>query len=226
MLTRAQRAVEDALQKQTSLTGRRTQITDWQESLADAGRLMADLDSKYRVIGYIADVANGVNPQNITFQRFVLGALLDDVLVAASLRLKIMSKGRYLLQRQRDPADRRRAAGLDLEVHDAYTGQTRPACTLSGGESFLAALSLAVWLSRCRAVLRRRCVPGHVFIDEGFGSLDAEALDAAMQALIDLQKGGRLVGIISHVAELKERIDTRLEISAVGRKQLRVFVTT
>ena len=212
--SQAQNAVEDALRRQTALAGRRTQITDWQKSLADDGRVMADLDNKYRVIGYIADVANGTNPQNITFQRFVLGALLDDVLVAASQRLKIMSKGRYLLQRQRDPADRRRAAGLDLEVHDAYTGQTRPVCTLSGGESFLAALSLALGLADVVQSYAGGIYLDTMFIDEGFGSLDAEALDAAMHALIDLQKGGRIVGIISHVAELKERIDVRLEVSA------------
>jgi exonuclease SbcC len=182
--------------------------------LAANAERAAELDKKYQTVGYIADVANGKNPHSVTFQRFVLGALLDDVLVAASQRLKIMSKGRYLMQRQSKLTDGRKAGGLDLEVSDAYTGHTRSAGTLSGGESFLAALSLALGLADVVQSYSGGVYLDTIFIDEGFASLDPEALDAAMQALIDLQQGGRLVGIISHVSELKERIDTRLEITA------------
>jgi exonuclease SbcC len=220
----AQAAVEGDLKRQTDLTGRQNQISQWLKSLADDSQKMISLDKEYQTVGYVADVANGGNDQHITFQRFVLGALLDDVLVAASQRLKIMSKGRYLLQRQQDTLDRRRAGGLDLEVHDAYTGMSRPAGTLSGGESFLAALSLALGLADVVQSYTGGMYLDTIFIDEGFGSLDGEALDAAMQALIDLQKGGRLVGIISHVPELKERIDTRLEVTAAKSGSTAGFV--
>ena len=210
----AQAAIEEGLRKLTEFEGQKKQVNQWLESLINDSQQMASLDKEYQTVGYVADVANGTNPQNVTFQRFVLGALLDDVLRAASQRLKIMSKGRYLLQRQQDTLDRRRAGGLDLEVHDSYTGMSRPAGTLSGGESFLAALSLALGLADVVQSYAGGVYLDAIFIDEGFGSLDTEALDAAMQALIDLQKSGRLVGIISHVPELKERIDARLEVVA------------
>jgi exonuclease SbcC len=123
------------------------------------------------------------------------------------------AKGRYNLRRKAGSADGRSGAGLDLDVDDAHTGVARAVATLSGGESFLASLSLALGLADV--------VQGHsggihlqtMFIDEGFGSLDPEALDLAIRSLIDLQAGGRLVGIISHVPELRERIDARLEIT-------------
>jgi len=213
-VSQTQAAVEENIKRQNELTNRKNQITQWLNSLAEESQKMAGMEKEYQVVGYIADVANGGNDQNVSFQRFVLGALLDDVLLAASQRLKITSKGRYLLQRQQDTLDRRRAGGLDLEVHDSYTGMSRPAGTLSGGESFLAALSLALGLADVVQSYAGGVYLDTIFIDEGFGSLDNEALDAAMQALIDLQKGGRLVGIISHVSELRERIDAQLEVKS------------
>jgi len=162
----------------------------------------------------LAEVASGKgkNSLGVSFERYVLGALLDDVLAAASTRLRLMSQGRYLLQRVRQRSDGRRAGGLDLEVYDAYTGTTRPVTTLSGGESFLGSLSLALGLADTVQAYAGGIRLETVFIDEGFGSLDPETLDLAIRALIDLQRGGRLVGVISHVPELRERIDARLEV--------------
>ena len=108
--------------------------------------------------------------------------------------------------------DQRAAAGLDLEVFDQYTGTTRAVSTLSGGESFLASLALALGLSD---VVQSHAGGIHldaIFVDEGFGTLDPEALASAIRSLQDLQQAGRMVGIISHVAELKEWIDARLEL--------------
>jgi exonuclease SbcC len=210
----AQTALEAILGRQRDLAASEKRTADWIAALAKDAEKMADLDKQFGVIGHIADVANGNNSQKLTFQRFVLGSLLDDVLLAASQRLKIMSRGRYLLQRQRDTLDLRRAGGLDLEVHDAYTGTARSANTLSGGETFLAALSLALGLADVVQSYAGGIHLDTIFIDEGFGSLDTDALDDAMRALIDLQQAGRLVGIISHVPDLKERIDARLEITA------------
>ena len=106
----------------------------------------------------------------------------------------------------------RRGAGLDLEVFDEYTGRSRPASTLSGGEGFMASLSLALGLSDVVQAYAGGVQLDTLFIDEGFGSLDLESLDMAMKALIDLQERGRTVGVISHVEEMKQQIDVAIEV--------------
>lgn len=138
--------------------------------------------------------------------------LLDDVLIEASQRLKSMSKGRYELYRQQHKGRGAAASGLELMVEDAYNGKQRPVATLSGGESFMAALSLALGLSNVVQAYAGGIQLDTLFIDEGFGSLDPESLDLAVNTLIDLQASGRMVGVISHVPELKERINVRLDV--------------
>jgi exonuclease SbcC len=167
---------------------------------------------QYRVLGRIADVANGKNPKNVTFQRFVLGALLDDVILRASERLSRLSKGRFILNRSQDLTRANAAGGLNIEVYDHYTSTTRPVANLSGGESFLASLALALGLAEVVQSYSGGTYLEAMFIDEGFGSLDADSLDEAVRILFSLQEQGRLVGIISHIDELKERIDARLEV--------------
>lgn len=122
-----------------------------------------------------------------------------------------------------DRATRRSAGGLDLEVFDSYTGVVRSVSTLSGGETFLASLSLALGLADVVQSYSGGIHLDAIFVDEGFGTLDPESLDLAMRALIDLQKGGRLVGIISHVPELKERIEARLEVKSTDRGSMANF---
>ena len=171
-------------------------------------------EKDYALFGRLSKVANGENPLRITLQRFVLRSLLEDVLVAASVRLKTMSRGRYDLQLARQPEGGRGSSGLELEVADAWTGGVRSAATLSGGEGFLASLSLALGLAD---VVQSRAGGIHldaVFVDEGFGTLDEDVLELAMRVLTDLRAGGRMVGIISHVQQLRERMDTRLEVLA------------
>lgn len=182
------------------------------------------LHREYAVVGRLADVANGINEQKLSLHRFVLGVLLDDVLISARQRLLHMSKGRYQLLRREDVGDKRRAAGLDLVVEDAFSGKSRPVATLSGGESFMAALALALGLSEVVQAYAGGIRLDALFIDEGFGSLDPESLDLAINTLLDLQSGGRMVGIISHVPELKERIDVRLDVQA-DRSGSRVVVS-
>ena len=196
------------------------------QQLDGAAREMEALRSQYAVIGRIAEVADGKNNAGLKFSRFVLGFLLDDVLIAATERLKIMSKGRYQLQRRKERADMRSHGGLDLEVFDAHSGYARAAATLSGGESFLASLSLALGLADVVQAQAGGIRMETMFIDEGFGSLDSETLDLAVNSLIDLFKDGRLVGIISHVAELQERMDARLEIMRALRGSSARFVVS
>ena len=138
--------------------------------------------------------------------------MLDDVLIEASHRLGLMSKGRYQLIRKEDRSKGNKASGLELEVEDAYTGKNRSVATLSGGESFLAALSLALGLSEVVQAYAGGIKLDTLFIDEGFGSLDTESLDLAIKTLIDLQSSGRMIGIISHVSELQEQMALRLDI--------------
>ncbi len=194
------------------------------ERLEEIAREAAELEVRYAVLGRVADVAGGQNAYGMTFQRFVLTSLLDDVLRVGSRRLDIMSKGRYRLERRLDRGDRRMAGGLDLQVYDAYTGTARPVHTLSGGESFMAALGLALGLAEVVQAYSGGIRLDTVFVDEGFGSLDPESLDLALRALVDLQKDGRLVGIISHVPELRERIDVRLEVISDRRGSTARFV--
>jgi exonuclease SbcC len=169
--------------------------------------------ARYAVIGRLAEVANGqAEGAKISFQRWVLGAYLDEVLAAASKRLLAMSKGRFRLERQREAADFRRASGLDLAVFDGWSNRSRPAVTLSGGESFLAALSLALGLAETVQEQSGGTRLETIFVDEGFGALDQDALDLAMEALMELKDTGRLVGVITHVPELRQVIDARLEV--------------
>lgn len=218
-------ALEGALAEAAAATAAGAEaVARLDERRAALGRLLGDVedvagqraeaDRRYRIEGRLGAVAAGQNERKLSFQRFVLGALLDDVVTAANRRLVIMSRGRYRLRRLEDAADRRRAAGLDLEVLDGYTDKARSVKTLSGGESFLAALSLALGVVDVVQAYAGGIAIDTLFIDEGFGSLDPEALDAAIQALLDLQAGGRLIGIISHVTDLRERIDARLEVEA------------
>lgn len=170
------------------------------------------LDAEFSLAGTLSQVANGQTGSRISLQRFVLSVLLDDVLIAASHRLLQMSSGRYRLLRREDKNKGNRASGLELDVEDSYTGRVRAAATLSGGESFMAALSLALGLSDIVQSYAGGVRLDTLFIDEGFGSLDSEALELAIRTLVDLQQSGRTIGIISHVSELKEQISTRLDL--------------
>lgn len=201
--------------------------TQYQQGVAQAGQWQRaatawdgiaqsqrSLDEQFAVVGTLSEVANGQNDHNLSLHRYVLSVLLDDVLMQAGHRLQLMSNGRYQLQRRRVVTHAARKAGLDLDVEDAHTGQTRSVATLSGGESFMAALSLALGLSDVVQSYAGGVQLDALFIDEGFGSLDTESLDLAIRTLIDLQKSGRMIGVISHVSELRERIDQRLQVVA------------
>lgn len=162
----------------------------------------------------LSDLANGGNQgfPGLTFERYVLGTFLEEVIAAANLRLTKLTRGRFLLERVETEASGSRSQGLDLAVFDSETGSSRPAVTLSGGESFLASLALSLGLADVVQSYAGGIHLDTIFVDEGFGTLDPEALDTALDALASLQESGRLVGIISHVPELKTRISAHLEV--------------
>jgi len=176
-----------------------------------------------RIAG-LAELTAGKNRLRLSFEGFVLASLLDEVLAAANQHLARMLSGRFRLLRREEPERANAAIGLDIEVFDEWTGQARAAGTLSGGEGFCAALALALGLSetvQAHAGARRIDT---LLIDEGFGSLDEEALEMAMEVLAGLEAGNRLVGVISHVAELKARIPARLEVTPGLRGSTARFV--
>jgi len=151
--------------------------------------------------------------QKVELETYIQMAYFDRILRRANLRFMTMSSGQYELKRQKAPEDKKGKSGLELNVIDHYNGSERSVKTLSGGESFQASLSLALGLSdEIQANAGGICLEA-MFVDEGFGSLDEEALEQAIKALGNLTQGNRSVGIISHVAELKERIENKIIVT-------------
>ena len=173
------------------------------------------LEKRHGRIKSLSNTANGniTGKEKIMLETYIQMTYFDRIIARANTRFMIMSGGQYELKRRREAENNKSQSGLDLDVIDHYNGTERSVKTLSGGESFKASLSLALGLSD-----EIQCSSGGVkldtmFVDEGFGSLDEESLDQAMKALSGLADGNRLVGIISHVSELKNRIDKQIVVS-------------
>ncbi len=209
----AKKGYENILQESVKISERLKNlraISDKLESLTEK----ADVAQKeYGIWQKLSDAAEG-KISKISFRRYYLNAMFKEIIYEANARLDIMTDGRYQFREGKQKIDKRRGAGLDLKIFDMFNGRERDVETLSGGESFLASLSLALGLAAVVKNISGGIKLDSIFIDEGFGSLDSETLDTAMNALTDLQQGGRLVGIISHVGELRQRISTRLEVTA------------
>ena len=188
---------------------------DIYEAVCDRQQMMIAVEQEYVWVKALSDTANGTltGKRKIELETFIQMTYFDRILRRANLRLMTMSSGQYELKRQEDGDGKREKAGLELNVIDHYNGTERSVKTLSGGESFQASLSLALGLSdeiqSCAGGIRLDAM----FVDEGFGSLDEEALNQAVKALAGLTEGNRMVGIISHVAELKERIERKIVVT-------------
>jgi len=159
----------------------------------------------------LSDTLSGNNPRKRSFDAWLLGLYLAEVAAYATKRLERMSEGRYRLLLDADREGGRGLTGLDLAVFDAYTGKSRPCATLSGGESFMASVSLALGLADSIQSRSGGIRLDAVFIDEGFGSLDEASLDKAL-GILDEIRDHRMVGLISHVPEMKNRIPDRVDI--------------
>lgn len=183
-------------------------IAEW-----NALREKTDEDQRnLETVKLIADTGRGQNPQKLTFETYVQTAFFDQILHAANVHLDQMTSGQFQLERKIETAKGNAKSGLELLVFDAYTGQSRRVQNLSGGEGFKASLSLALGLAEVVQQLSGGVSLETMLIDEGFGTLDAESLDQAIELLMSLQSSGRLVGVISHVQELKDRVDARIEV--------------
>ena len=173
--------------------------------------LMKDKIALRNRLKHISDISNGQNACKMTFEQFVLGIYFEDVIDEANILLNDMSKSRYQLIKKTSLSGNG-YKGLEISVFDNNTGATRDVSTLSGGESFIASLALALGLSN--VIRRNKALVSFdtLFIDEGFGSLDAESLDQAYNILCGLRASDRVIGIISHITELKNRINSQIVI--------------
>ncbi len=169
---------------------------------------------EHEILQQLADTlaGRGANSYRMNLETFVLAAELEEIVASANLRLADMSSGRYRLQHSDARAARGAASGLGIVVFDAFTGQTRPAQSLSGGETFLGSLALALGLAEVVTARAGGIQLDTLFIDEGFGSLDGETLDVAMRTLDELRAGGRTVGVISHVEAMQEQIPAQITV--------------
>ena len=175
----------------------------------------APLAAEHRTVDGLSRLAEGKSADNrlrMSLSGYVLAARLEQVAAAASERLERMSSGRYRLVHTADVAGGRGRGGLGLRVLDAWTGADRDPATLSGGESFSASLALALGLADVVSQEAGGSLLETLFVDEGFGTLDDDTLDEVMGVLDDLREGGRVVGLVSHVADLRQRIPVQLQV--------------
>ncbi|MNI03568.1 Nuclease SbcCD subunit C [compost metagenome] len=211
-----QRDIEVELEKATiayqEFKGRCNDVERLKNSiLAISGQVRA-LEQNWQQVKDVYDVLRGDNPQKLSFERYVLIEFLEQILHAANERLRVLSNGQFVLQRSERLEKHNRQSGLGLDVYDAYTGLNRDVKSMSGGEKFNASLCLALGMTDVIQAHQGGIAIDMMFIDEGFGSLDEDALNKAIEALIDLQQTGRMIGVISHVQELKTAFPAVLEV--------------
>ncbi|OZF34532.1 ATP-dependent dsDNA exonuclease [Rhodococcus sp. 14-2483-1-1] len=182
--------------------------------LSTAAEAIAPQRAEFDELANLADVVagRGQNARKMSLRSYVLASRLEDVAESASARLRRMSSGRYEFVHSDEAGARGKRGGLGLDIRDDYTGVVRSAKTLSGGEAFLASLALALGLADVVAAESGGVVLDTMFIDEGFGTLDADTLEQVMAVLDELRAGGRVVGVVSHVDEMRQRIPSRLYV--------------
>ncbi|MGN0712800.1 MAG: AAA family ATPase [Anaerovoracaceae bacterium] len=216
-------------QRKLYLAARKKEITEQQkvlhsrmdtnrrasENISKKAQEISVLEEKMVWLNALSDTANGKisAKEKVMLETYVQMTYFDRIIDRANTRLMIMTGGQYELKRREEAASKASQSGLDLDVVDHYNGSLRSVKSLSGGESFMASLSLALGLSDEIQSSAGGIKLDSMFVDEGFGSLDGESLQQAMQALASLGSGNRLVGIISHVTELKERIDKQIVVT-------------
>ena len=199
----------------TQITSRLDRNRDALRNIKERSSLLVEVEAKWIWIKALSNTANGnlSGKEKIMLETYIQMTYFDRILARANTRFMVMSGGQYELKRRIESDNNRSQSGLELDVIDHYNGTERSVKTLSGGESFKASLSLALGLSDEIQSSAGGIMLDTMFIDEGFGSLDDESLQQAMRALYGLTEGNRLVGIISHVSELKEKIDKQIVVT-------------
>ncbi|MEV7631786.1 SMC family ATPase [Microbacterium sp. NPDC089318] len=214
---RLRRAWQAAVDADSQARSVQRSVTATVDSAAREHAATAEQAAEFEVLRGLADALAGRsgNTHKMNLETFVLAAELEEIVAAANVRLRDMSDGRYQLRHSDALAARGAASGLGIIVFDAFTGQTRPAKSLSGGETFLSSLALALGLAEVVTARAGGIRLDTLFIDEGFGSLDADTLETAMRTLDELRQGGRTVGVISHVEAMQEQIPAQLTVRTV-----------
>jgi exonuclease SbcC len=210
----ARQVLEDALTEKKLADERKVQLEDLVAQLWAVGQRLEPLRAAHAELHELAEVVSGKgqNSRKMSLRSYVLAARLEEVAVAASVRFRRMTGGRYEFVHSDSSGPRGTRGGLGLEIRDEYTGVVRAAGTLSGGEAFCASLALALGLADVVAAESGGITLDTMFIDEGFGSLDSDSLDSVMGVLDELRSGGRTVGIVSHVDEIRDRVPSRLHV--------------
>lgn len=206
--------LEEAVAAASGAERRHRTVQDLYAQLWSAADRLGPLRTEHLELEQLAEIVagKGANTRKMSLRSYVLAARLEDVAAAASVRFRRMSEGRYEFVHSDGIGPRGTRGGLGLEVRDDFTGVVRAAGTLSGGEAFCASLALALGLADVVAAEAGGVTLDTMFIDEGFGSLDSGSLDAVMGVLDELRSGGRTVGIVSHVDEIRDRVPSRLEV--------------
>lgn len=201
--------------KITQISSRLDRNSGALSNIRERGDQLSDVETKWIWVKALSNTANGnlSGKEKIMLETYIQMAYFDRILARANTRFMVMSGGQYELKRRIEADNNRSQSGLELDVIDHYNGTERSVKTLSGGESFKASLSLALGLSDEIQSSAGGIRLDTMFVDEGFGSLDEESLQQAMRALYGLTEGNRLVGIISHVSELKEKIDKQIIVT-------------
>ncbi len=213
----ASAAAESAQERYSQVAAGLTQQEVTEKRCNEIKQGMEEAEARYAVAGDLKAMTNGDNEHRMSLVDYAIAATFEDVLEAANTRFIRMSRGRFTMLRRSEMKDGRSRAGLDIIVHDNNTDRPRDAHTLSGGESFMAALSLALGLSDVVQQRAGGIKLDVIFIDEGFGSLDDQTLDNALSTLRDLVGNNRAVGVISHVEMVKQQIQAGFEISRGSR---------
>ncbi|MGO7358883.1 AAA family ATPase [Rhizobium ruizarguesonis] len=209
----ATRLRDEAYRREASAVSRAESLAKLADSIAGALSGIKKAEDAYAPLAAVAHAFSGKNNANMELEAFAIAAMFDLVLASANARFKPMSGGQYSLERERDVSKGAGKKGLDIVVHDVHTGRTRPTATLSGGETFMAALALALGLSDVVESVNGGVHLNTIFIDEGFGTLDMETLDQALQTLQDIVGESRAVGLISHVELVQQAIPFGFQIS-------------
>ena len=202
------------LKEQKAVHTRITSNTSCRKNIQSKFAELSQLEEKQKWLRALSDTANGTikGKEKIMLETYIQTTYFDRIVARANVRLMKMTGGQYDLKRRKTADTMRGQTGLELDVIDHYNGTERSVKTLSGGESFKASLALALGLSD-EVQMSTGIQLDTLFVDEGFGSLDPESLNQAYNTLAGLTEGNRLVGIISHVAELKERIDKQIVVT-------------
>ena len=213
----ARTARDEALNRRATVTERLREATSIAGMARERLAAVAAITAEYTTLRELANVVAGLEPntRRMRLETYVLAAQLEEIVAAANARLRTMTSGRFVLEHDDSVAFRNARSGLGLSILDSHTGRSRPTHSLSGGETFLASLALALGLAEVVTNQSGGITLDTLFIDEGFGSLDGDTLEIAMSTLDSLRSGGRTIGLISHVETMKEQIEAKLRISVL-----------